>query len=332
MTDTPEPALETVAWRYHQRGALMPIFTRQREPNSDAEEKAGWTETPLCDANTAREIIAGLQAEVERLKAEADDNTELLTIAYMSGAANARADKPKANLLRQFCTVPEPHGDCWRACLATITGLDAAKMPNFVHAPGVNSPDDTTKLAREWLKPYGLTIFDTFLPGDWSLQTVLKDASAINPGTAFILSGRAAHVEDSHAVVVLNGMIAHDPSGAGLSGPCRCACGKPECQMKIWGVWLIVPIVEDRPDASQGAEVRQAPTVTIPREVVEEAMKAVGKITPIRVHDGRDYAEVFFSDGSTHSTQAMTMNPQDWIDLATALAKLKEATDVRLSD
>lgn len=45
---------------------------------------------------------------------------------------------------------------------------------------------------------------------------------------------------------------------------------------------------------------------------------ALAKIAPIVVHDGRDYAEVFFSDGSTHSTQAMTMNPQDWLDIQAA--------------
>ena len=45
---------------------------------------------------------------------------------------------------------------------------------------------------------------------------------------------------------------------------------------------------------------------------------ALAKIAPIVVHDGRDYAEVFFSDGNTHSTQAMTMNPQDWMDIQAA--------------
>ena len=45
---------------------------------------------------------------------------------------------------------------------------------------------------------------------------------------------------------------------------------------------------------------------------------ALAKVMPIRVHDGRDYAEVFFADGSRHSTQAMTMNPQDWLDIQAA--------------
>lgn len=47
--------------------------------------------------------------------------------------------------------------------------------------------------------------------------------------------------------------------------------------------------------------------------------KAWSKLLPIRVENGPDYAEVFFGDGQTHNTQAMTMNPQDWCDLALAL-------------
>lgn len=45
---------------------------------------------------------------------------------------------------------------------------------------------------------------------------------------------------------------------------------------------------------------------------------ALAKIMPIRVHNGPDYAEVYFADGSKHSTQAMTMNPQDWLDVQAA--------------
>jgi len=44
--------------------------------------------------------------------------------------------------------------------------------------------------------------------------------------------------------------------------------------------------------------------------------RALAKLSPIKVHDGPDYAEVYFGDGKGHSTQAMTMNPQDWRDLA----------------
>ena len=49
--------------------------------------------------------------------------------------------------------------------------------------------------------------------------------------------------------------------------------------------------------------------------------EALSKVMPIRVHNGPDYAEVYFADGVTHSTQAMTMNPQDWLDIAAALER-----------
>lgn len=49
-------------------------------------------------------------------------------------------------------------------------------------------------------------------------------------------------------------------------------------------------------------------------------MEALAKIMPINVHNGPDYAEVFFADGVTHCTHAMTMNPQDWLDISQALA------------
>jgi hypothetical protein len=49
-------------------------------------------------------------------------------------------------------------------------------------------------------------------------------------------------------------------------------------------------------------------------------VEALAKIMPIRVQNGQDYAEVFFADGAAHSTHAMTMNPQDWLDIGQALA------------
>lgn len=55
-----------------------------------------------------------------------------------------------------------------------------------------------------------------------------------------------------------------------------------------------------------------------PTEIASRLTDALAKVMPIRVHDGPDYAEVYFSDDTSHSTQAMTMNPQDWLDLQEA--------------
>lgn len=45
---------------------------------------------------------------------------------------------------------------------------------------------------------------------------------------------------------------------------------------------------------------------------------SISKIAPIVAHDRPEYAEVTFSDGIKHSSQAMTMNPQDWLDIQAA--------------
>lgn len=58
--------------------------------------------------------------------------------------------------------------------------------------------------------------------------------------------------------------------------------------------------------------------LTAPPTSEEGLRSALAKITPIRVEDGPDYASIYFADGQTHSTQAMTVNPQDWLDIQAA--------------
>jgi len=45
---------------------------------------------------------------------------------------------------------------------------------------------------------------------------------------------------------------------------------------------------------------------------------ALSKIAPIVTNDGPYCADLCFSDGIKHSTQAMTLNPQDWLDIQAA--------------
>mgnify|MGYP000285286568 FL=1 len=69
------------------------------------------------------------------------------------------------------------------------------------------------------------------------------------------------------------------------------------------------------------SEWTQTPLYTHPPATdVAALVEAAKKIMPIRVYDGPDYAEVYFADGEEHRTHAMTMNPQDWLDLSAALA------------
>ena len=61
---------------------------------------------------------------------------------------------------------------------------------------------------------------------------------------------------------------------------------------------------------------------------VEALRKALAKIMPITFDDCPDYMSLYFGDVSgAHSTQAMTMHPQDWYDLQTAYeAALSQST------
>lgn len=61
-----------------------------------------------------------------------------------------------------------------------------------------------------------------------------------------------------------------------------------------------------------------AATIADLRARNDALVAAISKIAPIVTNDGPDYAEVTFSDGVKHSSQAMTMNPQDWLDIQAA--------------
>ena len=47
-------------------------------------------------------------------------------------------------------------------------------------------------------------------------------------------------------------------------------------------------------------------------------LDALAKVMPITFEDGPDYMSLYFGDGEAHRSQAMTMNPQDWLDLQAA--------------
>lgn len=47
-------------------------------------------------------------------------------------------------------------------------------------------------------------------------------------------------------------------------------------------------------------------------------IEVLAKIMPISFEDGPDFMSLYFGDGKTHISQAMTMNPQDWLDIQAA--------------
>lgn len=117
-------------------------------------------------------------------------------------------------------------GDCYRACIATILDLPSEEVPNFGHLAGGSADGDgdkATDLARAWLAERGLGTFKTWVNGEWSIEKLLNLFSRDNPGVPWILHGEARHKgpgDFNHSVVCLDGEIAHDPSGAGILGPC----------------------------------------------------------------------------------------------------------------
>jgi hypothetical protein len=134
-------------------------------------------------------------------------------------------------------------GDCWRACIASILDLCASDVPNFFHLANAGDPkaancnDVAYDLAREWLRGQGLSIFRTYLTGKWALEKVLSELNTFSPGVPIILHGEPIKTpfgEEAHAVVVLDGALAWDPSNAGISGPCRCECDDADCMGWWW--------------------------------------------------------------------------------------------------
>ncbi len=152
----------------------------------------------------------------------------------------------------QDCITPEPHGDCWRACIATITGAAIEAVPNFMHidagpvvAGGKRLADEGLRLTREWLAPQGLSLFETYCSAGWSLNELLDTFSKPNPGVPIIVCGfPKADPSEGHAVIAMDGKIVHDPSGQGLGGPYTCQIPGCDCGMTWW--WLYSVSVTDR--------------------------------------------------------------------------------------
>lgn len=83
---------------------------------------------------------------------------------------------------------------CIAACVATLLAIEGGQVPDF---------NGDVEAADEWLKARGhLT--------EWHF---------IKPPRGYCLAwGRAATCDEGHCVVLLDGSVWHDPSGAGIKG------------------------------------------------------------------------------------------------------------------
>lgn len=105
------------------------------------------------------------------------------------------------------------HGDCMRACVASIFELSLEEVPNF------NDPDSSyyAKNLEKWGSERGITAVNITLTND-DLD-VIKNCWVIAVGK----SPRDKNEEDRHAVVWYNGKVVHDPHPRGIG-----IKGKPE--------------------------------------------------------------------------------------------------------
>ena len=93
------------------------------------------------------------------------------------------------------------------------------------------------------LRPLGLNIFTTYCSAKWEVDRLLEVFSADNTDVPVIVAGRSRDGSADHAVVVMNGKIVHDPSGAGMVAPCACSCSDPSCEVERW-YWIDVICVD----------------------------------------------------------------------------------------
>lgn len=105
--------------------------------------------------------------------------------------------------------------DCYRACVATVLGLDLVEVPNFYRQaralPGATESrcPGVYDLIRDWARTRGYAAL--FLPAQNSLAYVLQQTYQLNPEAPFILGGTSIF-GTGHAVVVCGGRIVHEPT------------------------------------------------------------------------------------------------------------------------
>lgn len=135
-------------------------------------------------------------------------------------------------MILQNCIISAPEaGDCFRACVASITGIDIREIPNFMDLP---TEREGYEHARDWLKQFGMSLYNDHCSNEWSLPDILKWRSAEHPDVPLILCG-ASGSDENHAVVALGGKIFHNPSGAPITGPCHMGHDSPP----KWWIYLI---------------------------------------------------------------------------------------------
>ena len=102
--------------------------------------------------------------------------------------------------MQKYLHEPEKgiNGDCWRACVSSITGIDIEKLPD---------PNDSD-FENEWSK-YWTTMWELLQKKGFDLY-VQPVHLFKGEGKPVIASGKSPRGDFNHAVVWNNGII-HDP-------------------------------------------------------------------------------------------------------------------------
>ena len=119
-------------------------------------------------------------------------------------------------------TPPESYGDCYRACVASITEILIDEVPHIWE--GYDGTDNEMEIGRrndlmqEWLLSQGFMKISIWVDGEEPLDDLIDHFSEANPGLYWIMSGNS---DDGvgHTVVVMNGEIVHDPGNCGIQAP-----------------------------------------------------------------------------------------------------------------
>ena len=119
--------------------------------------------------------------------------------------------------------IEEPHnkGDCFRACMCMVLGLDPAEVPNF--RDGINSQNEFYRRVDDFSRGAG------YEPFRYVTRDFRKPYPSPMGGHPVIVSGKSPRHDDAHSVVFIpeTGQII-DPHSSqdGLDGPCSAIpCG-----------------------------------------------------------------------------------------------------------
>ena len=105
---------------------------------------------------------------------------------------------------------PDSHGDCLRACYASILDIHYAKdVPHFMDT---GDTEKGLQAEREWLDENGLFNIPLKFNQDVEMQTVLDYMGNLMPGIYYMFSGRRKNKDYNHVAVGLNDRIIHDPA------------------------------------------------------------------------------------------------------------------------